>query len=556
METREHGIHTTRTCRGGAPEGAAADRPHRDRGGASAGRASALSSDDGAAAPGRREAGRLRHRRHPAGADRDGRGHAGRAPDAGPNPPLAVRRAGAGADDRPLHLPQGARPRRDGRRVHGLRPQARPQGGDQADALARLGERREPGPDPARGPGDGAAVPPQRRPGLRGGRAARRALRGDGVHRRRRPLGLAGGEASQLARGPARVPRGRSGPGGRPRGRAGAPRLQAGQRVRRRGRAGDRRRLRARAGQRGARARGPGGRPRRPGLRLQPRHPAHRDRRAARDPGLHGARDLRAQHQRRGVGSILVLRRAVRGAARQPTLRRSRRRHARARRPARGADDPGGRRGPGLAAAGRPPRPAQAARRALAVDAGAARGARLRPRGAGPRAASRRPRGVAGERIGAGLRLAGGRGPRARRAGGDGEAGGRGGPRRGLRRAARGRGAQRGGGVAGPRRAAAGGAAPLRQPRRDRTRRRPDLVRRAAARGRGARAAARLAALGRGGARAADRAGRAARLDDRRVHAGRRACGDPQRLRVGERVADRRHRRAGDIRRACGRDDR
>jgi hypothetical protein len=92
-----------------------------------------------------------------------------------------------------------ARRGRHGRRLRRLRPRARPQGRDQAGPRDR--DRGHPGPHQhaARGPGDGQAVAPQRRPDLRGRRARRAGVRGHGVRQGPDPDRLAQRGAADLA---------------------------------------------------------------------------------------------------------------------------------------------------------------------------------------------------------------------------------------------------------------------------------------------------------------------------------------------------------------------
>jgi hypothetical protein len=138
--------------------------------------------------------------------------------------------------------------------------------------------------------------------------------------------------------------------GGGPRGRAGAPRLQARQRAGRRGRPRADRRLRP--GSRAAGALAAGGGDLGARLDVDQRGAGAGDRVAGRDAGLHVARAGARPGLRRAQRSVLVLRRAARGAVRAPAVSQGRRGGAGPPRRAAAAEQRRARAGAGLAATG------------------------------------------------------------------------------------------------------------------------------------------------------------------------------------------------------------
>ena len=97
-----------------------------------------------------------------------------------------------------------ARPRRDGGRLRGVRPGARPEGRAQVPAAGRHrgdGVERPASPAPPRGQGHGPPVAPERRDAVPGRSRARRAhLPRDGAGRRGNPRRLAQGQEARVAR--------------------------------------------------------------------------------------------------------------------------------------------------------------------------------------------------------------------------------------------------------------------------------------------------------------------------------------------------------------------
>ena len=89
-------------------------------------------------------------------------------------------------------LPDGARPRRHGRRLPGPPGQPQPPRRPQDDPGRRPGRRRRAAPVPERGRGGRPARPPRHRAGLRGRRARRPALLQHEAGRRRQPRRAAG----------------------------------------------------------------------------------------------------------------------------------------------------------------------------------------------------------------------------------------------------------------------------------------------------------------------------------------------------------------------------
>ena len=158
----------------------------------------------------------------------------------------------------------GPRSRWHGGRVPRDRRAARSQGRAEGAAAGARRRRDVPCPLPAGVARGGRDRPPQRHPGLRGGRGRRPALHRDALRRRRRPRAAARGRGAARARARARA--------------GGTARRRAGRRPRARARPSRRQAVQCPRGE---------GRPRLP-VRLRPDQgrrgrPAHRDR--ARSPG-------------------------------------------------------------------------------------------------------------------------------------------------------------------------------------------------------------------------------------------------------------------------------